>query len=120
MINYKRTTLQLHKVIKDGERGKVVERLAYYGRYTMGLLNWQDDGARRLEDLKVLMRSPDLLNNVEIGQSQLRHSYYTYFVIPCMCMVAILVKRPKTNKCIIFIVFYLLYMKFEFKQPNDV
>ena len=27
---------------------------------------------RKLEDLKVLKRSPDLLNNVKIGQGQLR------------------------------------------------
>ena len=28
---------------------------------------------KKLEDLKVLERSPDLLNNVKIGQGQLRH-----------------------------------------------
>ena len=32
----------------------------------------QGHGARELEDLKVLRRSPDLLNNVKIGQGQLQ------------------------------------------------
>ena len=36
----------------------------------------------QLEDLKVLKRSPDLLNNVKIGQSQLRLIIQTYFVLP--------------------------------------
>ena len=30
------------------------------------------DQAKKLEDLKVLRRSPDLLNNVKIGQGQLQ------------------------------------------------
>ena len=30
------------------------------------------NGIRKLEDLKVLRRSPDLLNNVKIGQGQLQ------------------------------------------------
>ena len=34
-----------------------------------------------LEDLK---RSPDLLNNVKIGQGQLRLIVQTYFVLPCI------------------------------------
>ena len=37
-----------------------------------------------LEDLKVLKRSPDLLNNVKIGQGQLRLIIQTYFVLPYM------------------------------------
>ena len=32
----------------------------------------EHDHFRKLEDLKVLKRSPDLLNNVKIGQGQLR------------------------------------------------
>ena len=36
----------------------------------------------QLEDLKVLKRSPDLLNNVKIGQGQLRLIIQTYFVLP--------------------------------------
>ena len=35
----------------------------------------------KLEDLK---RSPDLLNNVKIGQGQLRLIILTYFVLPYM------------------------------------
>ena len=46
----------------------------------------------QLEDLKVLKRTPDLLNNVKIGNSQLRLIIQTYFVLPYMGMVAILVK----------------------------
>ena len=46
----------------------------------------------KLEDLKVLKRSPDLLNNVIIGHCQLRLIIQTYFVLPYMGMVAILVK----------------------------
>ena len=38
----------------------------------------------KLEDLKVLKRSPDLLNNVKIGQGQLRLLIQTYFVLPYM------------------------------------
>ena len=47
---------------------------------------------RKLADLKVLKRSPDLLNNVKIGHGQLRLIIQTYFVLPYMGMVAILVK----------------------------
>ena len=36
-------------------------------------------GLAKLEDLKVLKRSPDLLNNVKIGQGQLRLILQTYF-----------------------------------------
>ena len=32
----------------------------------------------------VLKRSPDLLNNVKIGQGQLSHIIQTYFVFPYM------------------------------------
>ena len=46
----------------------------------------------KLEDLKVLKRSPDLLNNVKIGHYQLRLIIQTYFGLPYMGMVAILVK----------------------------
>ena len=38
----------------------------------------------KLEDLKVLKRSPDLLNNVKIGQGQLWLIIQTYFVLPYM------------------------------------
>ena len=38
----------------------------------------------KLEDLTVLKRSPDLLNNVKIGQGQLRLIIQTYFVLPYM------------------------------------
>ena len=38
----------------------------------------------KLEDLKVLKRSPDLLNNVKIGHGQLRLIIQTYFVVPYM------------------------------------
>ena len=44
---------------------------------------------KKLEDLK---RSPDLLNNVKIGHGHLRLIIQTYFVLPYMGMVAILVK----------------------------
>ena len=38
----------------------------------------------KLEDLKALKRSPDLLNNVKIGQGKLRLIIQTYFVLPYM------------------------------------
>ena len=38
----------------------------------------------KLEDLKVLKRSPDLLNDVKIGEGQLRLIIQTYFVLPHM------------------------------------
>ena len=44
----------------------------------------------KLEDLKALRRSPDLPNNVKIGQGH--YSLYTYFVLPSMSVAAILVK----------------------------
>ena len=52
----------------------------------------QADKELRLEDLTVLKRSPDLLNNVKIGQGQLRLIIETYFVLPYMGVAAILVK----------------------------
>ena len=36
---------------------------------------------KELEDLKVLKRSSDLLNNVKIGQGQVRFIIETYFVL---------------------------------------
>ena len=38
----------------------------------------------KLEDLKVQKHSPDLFNNVKIGQGQLRLIVQTYFVLPYM------------------------------------
>ena len=46
----------------------------------------------RLEDLKGLKRSSDLLNNVKIGQRQLRLITETYFVLPYLGVAVILVK----------------------------
>ena len=46
----------------------------------------------KLEDPKVLKRSPDLLNNVKICHGQLRYIIKTYFILPCMGVVAILVR----------------------------
>ena len=45
----------------------------------------------KLEDLKVLRHSPDLFNNVKIGQGLTAYNK-TYFVIPYMGVAAILVK----------------------------
>ena len=39
---------------------------------------------RKIEDLKVLKRSPDLHNNVKVGQGQLRLIIQKYFVLPYM------------------------------------
>ena len=49
-------------------------------------------GKDQLEDLMVLKRSPDLLNNVKIGQGQLRLIIETYLVLPFMGVAAILIK----------------------------
>ena len=49
----------------------------------------------------VLKRSPDFLNNVKIGQDQLRLIIETYFVWSYMGVAAILVKSPKTIKRIL-------------------
>ena len=46
----------------------------------------------KLEDLKVLRRSPDLLNNVKIGQGQLQLIMEQIFILPYMGVAAILVK----------------------------
>ena len=43
-----------------------------------------EDVLKKLEDLKVLKRLPDLLNNVKIGHGQLRLIIQTYFVLPYM------------------------------------
>ena len=48
-------------------------------------------GYLRLEDLKVLRRSPDLFNNVKLGQGFTARNK-TYFVIPYIGVAAILVK----------------------------
>ena len=42
----------------------------------------------KLEDLKVLKSSPDLLNNVKISHGQSRLIIQTYFVLPHMGMEA--------------------------------
>ena len=48
---------------------------------------------QKLEDLKVLRRSPDLLNNVKIGQGQLQlTNNEKNFVLPHIGVAAILVK----------------------------
>ena len=70
-------------------------------------LVWRDNF--KLEDLK---RSPDLLINVKIGHGQLRLIIQTYFVLPYMGMVAILVKYH-------IYIYWILHMKFELKQPSD-
>ena len=46
----------------------------------LGILKYTE--RLKLEDLKVLKRSPDLLYNVKIGQGQLRLIIQTYFVLP--------------------------------------
>ena len=60
------------------------------------LVEYFDDflciGFIKLEDLKVLKRSPDILNNVKIGHGQLRLTIQTYFILLYTGMVAILVK----------------------------
>ena len=54
------------------------------------------DNIEKLEDLKVLRRSPDLFNNVKIGQGFTTYNK-TYFVLPYMGVAAILVKWPKQS-----------------------
>ena len=44
----------------------------------------------KLEDLKVLGRSPDLFNNVKIGKGQLLHSFFNIYGV-----AAISIKWPK-------------------------
>ena len=46
----------------------------------------------QLEDLKVLRRSPDLLNNAKIGQGQLQLILEKKIVLPYMGVADILVK----------------------------
>ena len=46
---------------------------------------------RKLEDLKVLRRLPDLFNNVNIGQGLTAYNKI-YFVLPYMGVAVILVK----------------------------
>ena len=49
------------------------------------------ESKKKLEDLKVLRRSPDLFHNVKIGQGFTAYNK-TYFVLPYMGVAAILVK----------------------------
>ena len=64
---------------------------------------WQEI---KLEDLKVLRCSPDLFNNVKIGQGFTAYNK-TYFVLPYMGVAAILVKWPKKSN------------EYSIKQPSD-
>ena len=85
------------------------------------LLRWTDCPAMtiavdferkaKLEDLKVLKRSPDLLNNVKIGHSQLDLLLKHILLYPIWAWWPFWLS-------IIFI-FWNLHMKFEFKQPSD-
>ena len=56
------------------------------------MIEGPQDIISKLEDLKVLKRSPDLLYNVKIGQCQLSLIIVTYFVLPYMGVEATLVK----------------------------
>ena len=53
-------------------------------------------GLLKLEDLKVLGRSPDLLNNCKTGQGQLQ-LIMKHFVLPYMGVASILVQKPKQS-----------------------
>ena len=53
--------------------------------------NEKGNNLKKLEDLKVLRRSPDLFNNVKIGQGFTAYNK-TYFVLPYMGVAAILVR----------------------------
>ena len=55
-----------------------------FAKFDAATSNYKGDAFIKLEDLKVLKRSPDLLNNVKIGQGQLRLIIQTYFVLPYM------------------------------------
>ena len=55
------------------------------------MINSGKNQKNKLEDLKVLRRSPDLFNNVKICQGQLR-LIIKHFVLPYMGLTAILVK----------------------------
>ena len=59
--------------------------------YTQVHCNRDHTNKRKLEDLKVLTRLPDLFNNVKIGQGQLQ-LIIKHFVLPYMEVAAILVK----------------------------
>ena len=50
-----------------------------------------------LEDLKVLMRSPDLLNNVKIGQGQLQLIMKQILLTHIWGLQPFLVKQPKQS-----------------------
>ena len=64
----------------------------------------------KLEDLKVLKRSPDLINNVKTGQRQLRLTIQTYLSLPYMGSGHF---DQVTKNNIIFILFYLLNNPYE-------
>ena len=79
-------------------------KVEYKGMKTIGVTDYTNqtphrisDGTnsksnnRNLEDLKVLKRSPDLLNHVKIGKGQLRLIIETYFVFQYIGVAAILV-----------------------------
>ena len=51
----------------------------------------KEERSNKLEDLKVLRCSPDLFNNVKIGQGFMAYNK-TYFVLPYMGVAAFLVK----------------------------
>ena len=51
----------------------------------------KEGNIKKLEDLKVLRRSPDLFNNVKKGQGFTAYNK-TYFVLQYMGVAAILVK----------------------------
>ena len=53
--------------------------------------NFAKGNYSKLEDLKVLMRSPDLFNNVKIGQGFTAYNK-TYFALPYIGVAAILFK----------------------------
>ena len=60
-------------------------------------MKFQCLGQIKLEDLKVLRRSPDLLNNVKIGQGQLQLIMEKKIVSPFMGFADILVKLLKQS-----------------------
>ena len=61
----------------------------------------------RLEDLKVLRRSPDLLNNVKKRSRSSTAYNGTKFVLPYMGVAAIVAKSPKQSN------------EYSSKQPSD-
>ena len=70
---------------KTNISGKCIVNLYY------GMMHRSTKNKMKLEDLKVLRLSPDLLNNVKIGQGQLQ-LIMKHFVLPKMGVAAILVK----------------------------